>query len=98
MSKMVRSIGAQLGLLAFAIAILAGLCAGNTPTTILFRALLIMVAACLVGQAVGWIGKLVLRDHLQKKKLALDREHLESVRALQQKSQPPESTAPAEGG
>jgi creatinine amidohydrolase/Fe(II)-dependent formamide hydrolase-like protein len=72
---MVRSIGAQLGLLAFAAAIIVGLHAGNSPTTILVRALIVMLAACAAGQSVGWAAKQVLRDHLQLKKLAIDREH-----------------------
>ena len=91
---MVRSIGAQLGLLAFASAIVAGLYAGNAPTTILLRALLVMVAACLLGQAAGWLGKLVLRDHLQRRKLEIDQAHQEAVRAAQAQMAEVEETIP----
>ena len=84
---MVRSIGAQLGLLAFASSIIAGLYAGNAPTTIVLRAVLVMVAACLIGQLVGWMAKLILRDHLQRRKLELDREHYDAVRAAQAQAQ-----------
>ena len=76
---MARSIGAQLGLLAFTAAIVAGLYAGNSPTTILVRALLVMLVACACGQAVGWAGKQVLRDHLQRKKQAIDGEHYQAL-------------------
>ena len=76
---MVRSVGAQLGLLAFGVAILAGLYAGNSPATILLRALVIMVAACATGQALAWAGKQVLRDHLQHQKLAIDQHHQQTV-------------------
>lgn len=103
---MVRSIGAQIGLLAFAVAIIAGLSVGNSPTTILIRALLIMLAACVLGQLVGWTGKLVLRDHLQKKKLEIDRAHREAIRAQkeQEEEEPsetaetPDTATPSEAG
>lgn len=90
---MVRSIGAQLGLLAFAAAIVAGLHAGNTPVTILVRALIVMLAACAAGQAVGWAAKQVLRDHLQQKKQAIDREH---DQALHEADEQPDQPAVAE--
>ena len=96
---MVRSIGAQLGLLAFAVAIVVGLVAGNSVTTVLIRALLVMLAACVIGQAVGWAGKLVLRDHLQRKKLQIDRQHRNANRASgEPQTKNSDSPAPAEGG
>lgn len=78
---MVGRLGGQLGLLAFAFGLLAGIAAGNTPTTILTRALLIMVMAVFLGQFVGWAGKLVLRDHLQRRKFEIDRAHQEATRS-----------------
>jgi hypothetical protein len=95
---MARSIGAQLGLLVFGVAILAGLRAGNSATTVLVRALLAMVAAYGIGQLVGWFGRLVLRDHLQPRKLALDRSHRDAVRAMNPSPAPPERPAPPQGG
>ena len=59
---MIRTIGAQIALVAFAAAILAGLYAGNSPVTVLTRALLAMIVALFVGQAVAWSIKLVLRE------------------------------------
>jgi hypothetical protein len=91
---MARSIGAQLGLLAFAAAIVAGLYAGNSATTILVRALIVMVAACAAGQAVGWAAKQVLRDHLQRKKQAIDREHHQALHEAD--TEPPDPAAAAE--
>lgn len=79
---MVRSIGAQIGLLAFGVAILAGLYAGNPATIVLTRALVVLVVGALVGQAAGWAAKQVLREHLQRKKLEIDKRHLAAVRAL----------------
>lgn len=96
---MVRSLGAQLGLFAFAMGVLAGLYAGNSPVTILLRALLVMAAGCALGQFVGWVGKQVLRDHLQKKKLAVDREHFAAVGKMNADAAAEQSpTAPASGG
>jgi hypothetical protein len=77
---MTRSIGAQIALLAFTLATLAGLLAGNSAATVLWRALLAMAAAYLVGQVVAAVGKAVLRDHLQRRKLAIDHQHLEASR------------------
>jgi hypothetical protein len=94
---MVRSLGAQLGLLAFAAAILAGLHVGNSPTTILIRALLVMLVGYAIGKTVAWTGSVMLREHLQRKKLAIDRAHNEAVRALAEQPAT-EPTAPAEGG
>lgn len=96
---MVRSTGAQLGLLAFALSLVAGLLAGNSPATILIRAVVIMIAACALGQVVAWACKLVLRDHLQRRKREIDREHREAVRALTEpEEEAPEAAAPADVG
>lgn len=95
---MVRSIGAQLGLLAFSLALLAGIYAGNSAITVLTRALMIMVVACVLGQLVGWSGKLVLRDHLQRRKLALDREHCEAMLAMSEEPEAPQPATAAEEG
>ncbi len=73
---MIGSIGAQIALLAFAVAIVAGISAGNSPTTVLTRALIAMFVALVVGKLAAWTTKLVLRDHLQHKKLEIDRAHI----------------------
>ncbi len=78
---MTQSIGAQVALFAFGAAILAGLYAGNSPTTVIWRALLALVGGLIVGQVAAWVGKLVLRDHLRQKKQAIDREHVAATRA-----------------
>ena len=77
---MVGSVGAQAGLLAFAIAVIAGLSAGNAPFTILTRALVGMFAAALVAQIVGWAVKCVLREHLQARKVKIDQDHYQALR------------------
>lgn len=95
MWMMVQTLGAQIGLLAFAIAIIAGLQAGNTPTMILTRALLAMLVGAIVGQLVGWAAKGVLRDHLQRRKQAIDQEHIEAVKAIEQAVEAAIETEPA---
>ena len=71
---MVGSLSAQIGLIAFAIAIVAGLHAGNSATTILSRAMLMMIGAIFAGQITAYAGRTILRDHLRKKKEAVERE------------------------
>ena len=66
----------------FAVAIVAGLHAGNSATVVLLRALAALMLGAIVGQAAGWTAKIVLREHLQRRKLQIDRAHIESVRAL----------------
>jgi hypothetical protein len=78
---MIGSLSAQIALLAFAAAIVAGLCAGNTPATVLTRALVAMLVALLAGKLAAWTVKAVLRDHLRHKKLAIDEAHLATVKA-----------------
>jgi len=91
---MVQSLGAQVGLLAFAVGLIAGLYAGNDAGTTLIRALLAMIAGAAIGQMAGWMAKLVLRDYLQRKKRQIDREHIEAVRALVAAQSPSASPAP----
>jgi hypothetical protein len=72
---MVGSLSAQIGLIAFAVGVAGGLHAGNSAVTVLSRALLMMVAAILIGQMAAFTARLVLRDHLQREKITIDREH-----------------------
>ncbi len=84
---MVRMTSVQIGLLAFAVAGLAGVYAGNPVTVILLRALLAMLVGTVIGQIAGWTAKLVLRDHLQRKKLRIDQQHFQAIRAMAQGAQ-----------
>lgn len=81
---MIGSLSAQIALAAFAFAILGGLYAGNSPMTILQRALLIMAAAALVGQAAGWVAKAILADHLRQKKRGIDERHMAAIRGAEE--------------
>ena len=95
---MVQTTGVQIGLLAFAVAIVAGIYAGNPATVVMLRALLAMLVAALVGQAAGWAAKLVLRDHLQRRKLRIDREHFEAMRNMTRTSAPDAAGTTSEPG
>jgi hypothetical protein len=79
---MARSIGVQIGLLAFGVAIIAGIYAQNPPTVTLTRGLVDMVVGLVVGQLAGWAALQVLRDHLQKKKSLIDQEHVALMKVL----------------
>lgn len=73
---MIGSISAQVALLAFAVAIVAGLLVGNSPVTVLTRALVAMFLALVVARLVTTCTKLILRDHLQRRKFAIDESHI----------------------
>ena len=78
---MAGRISAQIALLAFAAAIVAGLFAGNAPMVVLQRALVAMFVGLFVGKLVGWAIRLALRDYLQRKKRAIDDAHAASKEA-----------------
>jgi hypothetical protein len=80
---MIGSVGAQLALLAFAVAIVAGLMAGNGAVTILSRAMICMFMAAMLGQLVAWMAKMVLRDTLQARKVKLDQAHVNALEVIE---------------
>lgn len=88
---MVRSLGAQIGLLAFGVALVAGLLVGNPATVVLLRALFALLAGAALGQLGGWAARLVLRDYLQRRKLEIDQRHFAEIRG-------PAAAGPAAGG
>ncbi len=94
---MTRTIGAQLGLLAFGTALVAGLYAGNSVVVILTRALIALVAGALLGQIVGVMARALLRDHLQKRKADIDSEHVRQLQASQPSAQAATETPTDEG-
>jgi hypothetical protein len=61
-----RIIGSSVGLIAFAVAILAGLLVGNPADAIIQRALVSMVACCVGGFLVGLVCEHVVRGELRK--------------------------------
>lgn len=79
---MVGSIGAQIGLLAFAAALLAGLVVGNSLTVVLTRSLVAMLGGAVVGQFAGWAAKSILCEYLQRRKHNIDSAHFAATRAL----------------
>lgn len=80
---MIGVISAQVALFAFAVGLLAGVYAGNAPVTVLSRALTVMVGALLVTQAVAYASKAVIREYLLKRKLEIDRSHVDMLEALE---------------
>jgi hypothetical protein len=55
-----------LGLTGFAVAIIAGLAAGNTPMRILWVAIVSMLVCQLVGLGMGWVLARVGREHVER--------------------------------
>lgn len=64
---MVRRIGVQVALLAFALAIGLGIHAGNPAATVLTRALAALLVGFAVAQAAAWCTRLILRDYLRER-------------------------------
>jgi hypothetical protein len=62
-----RFTGGILGLLAFGVAMVAGLVVGNPPEIILGRALWALALLCVVGMAVGAAGQAVINEYMAKK-------------------------------
>ncbi|NLX22868.1 MAG: hypothetical protein GXY55_14545 [Phycisphaerae bacterium] len=60
---MVRLSGAALGLLAFSVAIIQGLAAGNPVEVILGRAIWALLLFCVLGLIVGYVAQRVLDEH-----------------------------------
>lgn len=61
-----RFCGAGLGLLAFAVALIAGLWSGNPATVILSRGILALFVFCLLGVILGMIAEAVLAEFEQQ--------------------------------
>ena len=65
-----RVIASCLGLSGFAIAVVAGLAAGNPGGRVLTVALVCMIACHLVGLATGLVGERVIEDYMRQYKAA----------------------------
>ena len=61
---MTQLCGACCGLLVFSAMILRGMLVGNPPQVVILRALIGLAAALVLGQLVGWIGSILVRDNL----------------------------------
>lgn len=64
-SKVIASIFA---LAAFAVAIVAGLGAGNTPARVLATAVGAMIVCQVVGLCVGAVGERIVNEHIQSQR------------------------------
>jgi len=60
---MVRLCGASLGLLAFSVAIVQGLLAGNPVEVVVVRAVWALAVFCVLGLVTGWMAFRVLEEH-----------------------------------
>ena len=69
---MAKRLAGAMSLLAFAVCLVAGIEADNTPATILSKALAAMAGTFVVGLVVGAMGQKMLDEHLaaEQKKMA----------------------------
>lgn len=65
-----KLIAATLGLCAFAIAIIAGLAAGNAAPRVLSQAIVCMVVCQMIGWGVGMAGERVVSEYLESYRAA----------------------------
>ena len=63
-----RVIATSFGLAAFAAAIVVGVAAGNPTSTVLKRAIIIMVLCWLIGRIIGHIAQITVQSHVDKYK------------------------------
>jgi MFS family permease len=59
-----RLCGACCGLVVFSAMILRGLAVGNSAQVIILRAVTGLFAGLVLGSVVGWVGMILIRDHL----------------------------------
>lgn len=76
---MIRSLPSRIALLAFSVAVIAGLRAANSAATVLWRAMAAMFAAYVVGEMAMRAARLVTREHLGRRKWDADRRHVEAL-------------------
>jgi hypothetical protein len=60
-----RAVAGCFSLSAFAVAVVAGLAGGNTPSSILLRALMAMVVCYPVGLVIGLVCQHVIEEHVK---------------------------------
>lgn len=65
-----KVIAASLALSAFAVAIVAGLAAGNPARTVLFNAVVAMILCQILGLVIGALAERAISDHLAAYKAA----------------------------
>lgn len=76
---MSRSLPSRIALLAFSVAVIAGLRAANSAATVLWRALAAMFVAYAVGELALWASRQVVREHAQRRKWETDKRHVEAL-------------------
>ena len=63
-----RVIATCFALLSFAAAIVVGIGAGNSTSTILFRSIFVMIVCWFIGRAVGAVAQWAIMDHINRYK------------------------------
>ena len=90
-----RAAGASLGLLAFTVAVFAGLLVGNPVTAILSRSIIALFSFCVVGFILGGIAQIVVREHENKRAKEIVDQYRKKTEALERSDEIP---APVDDG
>jgi hypothetical protein len=65
-----RAVAGCFALAAFAVAVVAGLAGGNTPSSILLRALMAMIVCYPIGLVIGLVCQHVIEEHVKTRSTA----------------------------
>ena len=76
-----RFAGASLGLLAFAVTIVAGLYAHNPPMVTLSRSILALFTFCLIGLLFGRAAQFVVAEHERSRRAEIERRYRDDAPA-----------------
>lgn len=69
---MARLCGACCGLVVFSAMVLSGIAAGHSAQHVLLRAVTGMFAALILGNVVGWVGMVLVRDNVSPSPAPVD--------------------------
>jgi len=88
-----KVIASSFALVAFALAVALGAYAGNSATTTIWRAIVVMGVCYVVGQVIGHVGRIAMNEHVERYK----REHpMPELDALYEQGEPVEDAAGVE--
>ena len=72
-----RFAGAGLGFFAFTVAVVAGLFAGNPPTTVLSRGILSLFLFFIIGLVIGQAAQSIILEHQEARNSEIERQYRE---------------------
>lgn len=94
----IRFSGATLGLLAFSVAVVGGLWAGNSATVILSRAIWSLVIFCALGFALGAAAQAVVEEYAHRRFDKVRAEVAEAVESAKAAAEAPDEQEDHDSG